>query len=122
MAVSLGGVSGGAFNPAVGLMGIVSDYSVSFGGIWIYWVACPLGGVLAALLFRVTNAPEFLKAEDDEKTERAVEKNNTVFADASGAVEKKANVLMPKEKGAATLPSAPPAVELTPAAGAADKV
>lgn len=80
MAVAVGGVSGGAFNPAIGLMALVSG-ATPFTGIWIYWVACPIGGAVAALVFRITNAPEFLGATDDEKTERAVEKNNTVFAD-----------------------------------------
>ena len=100
MAVAVGGVSGGALNPAVGLLAIVTktgaSVSVSYARIWIYWVACPLGGVLAALLFRVTNAPEFLKAEDDAKTERAVEKNNTVFADKTEG-PKQTNAFFKKE-------------------------
>lgn len=53
-AFAVGGVSGGAFNPAVAfgatLMGILS-----WSNIWIYLVANLLGGAVAALVFRYLN-------------------------------------------------------------------
>jgi aquaporin Z len=49
-----GGISGGAFNPAVAaslaLLGVVAPES-----LWIFFAANLAGGVLAALLFRLTN-------------------------------------------------------------------
>ena len=71
-AVSVGGVSGGAFNPAVAMLSLVRlTYSSAFsdgwlavllsmraailGGAWIH-IAGPMGGgVLAGLLFRITH-------------------------------------------------------------------
>ncbi len=53
-AFSVGGVSGGAFNPAVAfglcLMGLVS-----WGSLWLYLVANLAAGVAAALAFKVVN-------------------------------------------------------------------
>jgi aquaporin Z len=53
-AFSVGGVSGGAFNPAVavgaGVMGLVAMSS-----IWIHIAADLLGGAVAALVFRTVN-------------------------------------------------------------------
>jgi aquaporin Z len=53
-AFAVGGVSGGAFNPAVavgaGAMGLVS-----FGGIWIHIVAELLAGAVAAFVFKAIN-------------------------------------------------------------------
>ena len=53
------------------------------------------------MLFRVTNAPEFVKIED-EKAEAAVKKNNTVFADETGG-PRVSNVLFAKGEGKAAL-------------------
>ena len=53
-AFAAGGVSGGAFNPAVGTGPILVDAIVGgggFGNLWIYWVAPVLGGVAAAWVF-----------------------------------------------------------------------
>jgi aquaporin Z len=53
-AFSVGGVSGGAFNPAVGTGPILVDALIGgggFGSLWIYWVAPVLGGVAAASVF-----------------------------------------------------------------------
>jgi aquaporin Z len=53
-AFSVGGVSGGAFNPAVGTGPILVDALIGgggFGSFWIYWVAPVLGGVAAASVF-----------------------------------------------------------------------
>ena len=53
-AFAVGGVSGGAFNPAVavgaGMMGLVS-----IGSIWVHIVAALLGGAVAALAFKAIN-------------------------------------------------------------------
>lgn len=49
-AYAVGGVSGGAFNPAVAL-GLVIMGVVPFVKIWIYLVACFLGGIVAAVVF-----------------------------------------------------------------------
>jgi aquaporin Z len=50
-AYAVGGVSGGAFNPAVAL-GITLLGVVGAGSLWIYLVANLLGGAAAAFLFR----------------------------------------------------------------------
>jgi len=60
MAFGIGPITGGAFNPAVGLIGVFSGGArVAIETVWIYWVACPLGAALAALFFRVQNFEEF---------------------------------------------------------------
>lgn len=60
MAYTIGPISGGAFNPAVGLMGaFLGGPSADLDDIWIYWIACPLGGAIAALVFRLQNFEEF---------------------------------------------------------------
>ena len=51
-----GGISGGAFNPAVGIGGNL--IKGSFGDVWIYVVGPLLGGVLAALVFKICNPDE----------------------------------------------------------------
>lgn len=53
-AYSVGGISGGAFNPAVAV-GIASMGLVAWANIWIYLVANFAGGAAAALTFRVIN-------------------------------------------------------------------
>lgn len=51
-----GGISGGAFNPAVGTGTILID-AISGDGVWsnlwLYWVGPLAGGVLAAVVFKV---------------------------------------------------------------------
>jgi aquaporin Z len=61
MACAIGPISGGAFNPAVGLMGLFINGGVgdAINDIWIYWIACPLGAALAAAFFRPQNLEEF---------------------------------------------------------------
>jgi len=56
MACSVGPVGGGAFNPAVGIMGLLIDGQVD---VWIYWSACPLGALLAAAAYQIQNFEEF---------------------------------------------------------------
>jgi aquaporin Z len=51
-AASVRGISGGAFNPAVGL-GIVLSGSEAFSSIAIYLIACFGGGAVAAIVFRI---------------------------------------------------------------------
>ncbi len=53
-AYAVGGVSGGAFNPAVAL-GLCLMGVVAWGSLWIYLVACSAGGLAAALAFRTVN-------------------------------------------------------------------
>jgi aquaporin Z len=50
-----GGISGGAFNPAVGTALTVTG-GEGFGNIWLYWVGPLAAGVLAALVFKVQEA------------------------------------------------------------------
>ena len=54
MAFALGGVSGGAFNPAVAL-GITVMHLAKTANLWIYLVGNFAGGVLAAVAFRFIN-------------------------------------------------------------------
>jgi aquaporin Z len=54
MAFALGGISGGAFNPAVAV-GITLMHLVNCGNLWIYLVANFAGGALAAATFRCLN-------------------------------------------------------------------
>lgn len=59
MAHAIGPISGGAFNPAVGLLGPFLGGEHGLSGVWIYWLACPMGSAAAALFFRLQNAEEF---------------------------------------------------------------
>lgn len=51
-AFAVGGISGGAFNPAV-VIGIATMKLVSFGDVWIHLVANVCGGLLAGLSFKM---------------------------------------------------------------------
>jgi aquaporin Z len=53
-AFAVGNISGGAFNPAVAL-GISVMGLVSWGSLWIYWVAQLAAGAVAALTFKTIN-------------------------------------------------------------------
>ncbi len=53
-AVTVGGISGGAFNPAVGL-GVMTAGLASWSMLWIYLVACLAGGAGAGFAFRYLN-------------------------------------------------------------------
>jgi aquaporin Z len=53
-AVAVGGVSGGAFNPAVGI-GVLVAGLASVSLLWIYLVATLAGGALAGIVFRLLN-------------------------------------------------------------------
>ena len=53
-AYAVGGISGGAFNPAVAL-GLLVMGKIGLGSVWIYLVGCLLGGVVAALAYKLVN-------------------------------------------------------------------
>jgi aquaporin Z len=57
MAFALGPISGAAFNPAVAI-GAMAMGMIKSGNLWIYLVACPLGGLIAAQLFKSIKADE----------------------------------------------------------------
>lgn len=54
MAYALGGVSGGAFNPAVAV-GVSVAEMFSWNNIWVYLVGNFAGGALAAIVFKIVN-------------------------------------------------------------------
>jgi len=56
-AYAVGGVSGGAFNPAVAL-GLCTMGVVAWGSLWIYLAACFAGGAGAAVAYRVVNGQD----------------------------------------------------------------
>lgn len=73
LTVALGPISGGCFNPAVALLTAVRGAFVagfSFVPIWIYYVACPLGGALAAILFRALNLEEYAEDQPSDVAKR----------------------------------------------------
>ncbi len=53
-AVAVGGVSGGAFNPAVAFGAAIAGLG-AWSSIWLFLVACLLGGALAGFAFRALN-------------------------------------------------------------------
>jgi aquaporin Z len=54
MALAFGGISGGAFNPAVAV-GISILKLVAWSSLWVYLVGCFAGAAAAALIFRINN-------------------------------------------------------------------
>ncbi len=54
MAVALGGISGGAFNPAVAVGASVMQM-FAWPNIWVYLLGCFAGGAVAALVFKTVN-------------------------------------------------------------------
>ncbi len=61
MAIAVGPVSGGAFNPAVSLLGVACclNFNVTVSHrLWIYWVGPPIGALLAGLVFRNVSREE----------------------------------------------------------------
>jgi aquaporin Z len=54
----VGPITGGAFNPAVAFGPILVDAMLGDGGVsslWVYLVACSLGGLLAAVVYKFQN-------------------------------------------------------------------
>jgi len=56
-AYAVGGVSGGAFNPAVAV-GLCTMGVVAWGSIWIYLIANLVGGAVAALAYKAVNGSD----------------------------------------------------------------
>jgi len=65
-AVAVGGVSGGAFNPAVGL-GVCLAGLAGWKMIWIYLLATVAGGALAGYVFRQLNPDDVEAAPAEDK-------------------------------------------------------
>jgi aquaporin Z len=63
-AVAVGGVSGGAFNPAVGI-GICVAGLASWSMLWIYLIATLAGGAAAAVAFRALNPDDVTASTAD---------------------------------------------------------
>ncbi|MGB3414871.1 MAG: aquaporin [Microbacteriaceae bacterium] len=59
-AVTVGGISGGGFNPAVAL-GLAVSGQFSWGNIWLYVLAPLVGALLAGIAFRVLNSHDLKK-------------------------------------------------------------
>lgn len=57
MAYTLGGFSGGAFNPAVAVAQSISD-AFAWSNIWIYVVGCFGGAAIAAMVFKMSNSDD----------------------------------------------------------------
>lgn len=57
MAFALGPISGAAFNPAVAI-GAMAMGLIAKGNLWLYIVACSLGGLIAGQLFKSLKADE----------------------------------------------------------------
>ncbi len=60
-AVAVGGISGGAFNPAVAVGASIFG-AFSWANIWVYLVACFAGGAVAGIMHRVKNPDEYVDA------------------------------------------------------------
>lgn len=61
-AFAVGAISGGGFNPAVAL-GLSVSGQFDWANLWLYILAPLLGGVLAALAFRLLNPQEYSDVE-----------------------------------------------------------
>ena len=65
-----GGLSGGAYNPAVGvgpLLANISNIGVRMQSVWIYLIGPLSGGLLAGILFRLLNLHSLSKEEKPKK-------------------------------------------------------
>ena len=70
MAYAVGGASGGAFNPAVGMLNYVASKDES--DSWVYWVGPFVGAAIATALFKVIYKKD-LDAEENAPPTRADE-------------------------------------------------
>jgi len=68
-AAAVGGISGGAFNPAVGL-GVAVAGIASWSVLWVYLVATLAGGAAAAYAFRWLNPDDLAAAAPTADTRR----------------------------------------------------
>jgi aquaporin Z len=66
-AIAVGGVSGGGFNPAVAL-GLSITGHFEWSAIWLYVLAPVVGGIIAALLFRLLNADDKIATVNEGET------------------------------------------------------
>jgi aquaporin Z len=73
-AVAVGGLSGGAFNPAVAV-GVATAGLVSWSMLWIYFTANLAGAVLAAGAFRLLNPGDLTEPSQPVAYEHAAEMN-----------------------------------------------
>jgi aquaporin Z len=62
-ATAVGGLTGGAFNPAVGL-GLVASGKFELGALFVYLIGCFGGGAAAAIVFRIMLPGEHTLAVD----------------------------------------------------------
>jgi len=69
-AISVGGISGGVFNPAVAL-GVATAGLVSWSTLWVYLVADLAGAAAAAVAFRLLNPQEWTATSPNTTTEPA---------------------------------------------------
>ncbi len=60
-AIAVGPISGGAFNPAVAL-GLAVHGEFAWAGVWMWFVAALVGGLLAGIVFRLLNTHDLQKA------------------------------------------------------------
>jgi aquaporin Z len=64
-AVAVGGISGGGFNPAIALALSITGH-FAWNSYWLYFIAPIVGGIVAAVLFRLLNAQDKLPLTVDE--------------------------------------------------------
>jgi len=64
-AVAVGGISGGGFNPAVALALSITGH-FAWSSYWLYFLAPIVGGIVAALIFRLLNTHDKLPVAVDE--------------------------------------------------------
>jgi len=78
-----GNISGGAFNPAVGTGPKIVYYFLQNTNstheknpfdpnIWIYWVAPIAASIVSAVIFRITNIPEYSGSDDEEDQSKLI--------------------------------------------------
>jgi aquaporin Z len=68
MGSAFGSVSGGALNPCIGLMGVVTGGGGGdVGDVWIYWVGPITGAIVGTLVFRLMNYEEFHEHPGESK-------------------------------------------------------
>lgn len=83
-AISVGGLSGGVFNPAVAI-GVSIAGLVSWSLLWLYAVANLVGGALAAVVFRALNPAEHEKPDPATAYEEMQELDRLNRVDPIGA-------------------------------------
>jgi aquaporin Z len=62
-ATAFGGISGGAFNPAVGIGTAIAGLT-SWSMVWIYLIPTTMAGALAAVVFRMLNPTDMTQASE----------------------------------------------------------